>query len=384
MVLNFKARNFFCFKEGVEVSFELNDKVPREIRKDGVARMMCVKGANASGKTNLMKIPSFLGWFCTHSFITKPEDDILVDSHFLSEDPILVEIEFLVKKVQYRYEIEIGHKKDKNFVKREALYRKKNRYTEIFERKLNKLSVIKECDSLKHMKLRSNASVISTSHNHNIDCLKAIYDFFSKIIYNVSYSGHVETNIKDHDVISNYCKAIITNPELKTFIIEFLKKADTGITDIQISQDKIDKRFFPVYHHGENVLLFGDQSTGTKMLFCQLVNYWFCIKRGGLYCVDEFDGYIHPHILPLILKMFRDAKTGAQLLFSTHHTRILKYMTKYRTILVKKRNYECFAYRMDEISQIRNDRDIVSIYDSGWAGGVPELEESYDELLTNV
>ena len=67
MLIKFGAKNFFCFKEWAELSFESAHK------DENATSVLCVKGANASGKTNALKILSFLSHFCTDSFSEKPE-----------------------------------------------------------------------------------------------------------------------------------------------------------------------------------------------------------------------------------------------------------------------------------------------------------------------
>ncbi len=60
MLLKFGARNFYCFKEGIEISLELGSKCPESIsRGKSVSNLLCIKGANGSGKTNALKILSF-------------------------------------------------------------------------------------------------------------------------------------------------------------------------------------------------------------------------------------------------------------------------------------------------------------------------------------
>jgi len=58
MLLEFGGENFFSFKEGFEVSFAKSKS-----SKDNVANVIALKGANASGKTNVLKALSFLSNF---------------------------------------------------------------------------------------------------------------------------------------------------------------------------------------------------------------------------------------------------------------------------------------------------------------------------------
>ncbi|MEA1911137.1 MAG: ATP-binding protein, partial [Spirochaetota bacterium] len=65
----------------------------------------------------------------------------------------------------------------------------------------------------------------------------------------------------------------------------------------------------------------------------------------------------------------------AQLLFTTHNSKIMDVLGKYRTILVNKEENESYLYRLDELpgDLIRNDRPIEPIYRSGKVGGVPKV-----------
>ncbi|EPD8202479.1 AAA family ATPase, partial [Yersinia enterocolitica] len=69
MIYSYGFKNYFGFKEGAEVSFELNNRVPKDISMGrDVATILGVKGANGAGKTNLLKALVFLATFCTDSF----------------------------------------------------------------------------------------------------------------------------------------------------------------------------------------------------------------------------------------------------------------------------------------------------------------------------
>jgi AAA15 family ATPase/GTPase len=58
--LNTVQRIFLSFNEGVEVSFRLNSSCPISISKGkNYTNVLCVKGANGSGKSNILKILDF-------------------------------------------------------------------------------------------------------------------------------------------------------------------------------------------------------------------------------------------------------------------------------------------------------------------------------------
>lgn len=389
MLIKYGARNFYCFKEGGEVSFELSSNCPDKISKgESVSNLLCVKGANGSGKTNILKMLSFLNDFCTNSFNEKPDGEILIFQYFDNEDPIDLYCDFKIEGVLYSYELTLNRNKviSEKLVrtKERTPTKKKRRPTSLFEREGNVLKkCINEFLGLKTIKLRSNASIISTANQYEVEELAPIYKFFAGIASNINWSGRANHQINQERVAKFYS----INPDVLNFTIKIIKKFDLGINDISIHKREDEKGkelFFPLFSHDtdtdvkNNLLTFYDQSSGTKELFVILPYYKQALDFGGVLVLDEFDINLHPHILPLLVKLFDDKETNplnAQMIFSTHHDSIIDYLGKYRTIIVNKERSESFTYRLDEVPGdiLRNDRPISPIYNAGKVGGVPKV-----------
>jgi AAA15 family ATPase/GTPase len=379
MILRYGAKNFYSFKEGVEISFELPQKCPRKISKGKhESNLICVKGANGSGKTNALKILSFLGGFCTDSFNLKPEQDLMIFSFFENEDPIDLYCDFVIDGTEYSYEVSLTQ--NKIFI--ESISRTEKRKSLIIKREGNEITkCINEYKDLKRIKLRDNASLISTANQYEINSIKKFYSFFRFILSNVKWSGRRNLQQRDENVSEFYNK----NSSALKFALDFIKRSDTGITDIKIHKRKDEQGediYFPIFTHDVdfkyNELTYYDQSSGTKELYSILPFYSLALDAGGVLVLDEFDLNLHPHILPLLVELFDKEETNpknAQMVFTTHNESIIDYMGKYRTVLVNKEKGESYAYRMDEIPGdiIRNDRPISPLYHSGKLGGVPKI-----------
>ncbi len=379
MIIRYGAKNFYCFKEGVEISFELTANCPTDIsREKSISNLICLKGANGSGKTNALKVLPFLKEFCTNSFNRKPEDFIHIHSFFNSEEPIEMFCEFIMEGMEYNYELSLTNKR----VISESLVRKKKRSVIIFERKDNEIKyLMKEFSELKKIKLRSNASLISTANQYEITETAPLYRFFFNILTNVSWSGR-EDFPTDFQAISKYYKE---NLDALKFTTNVIKSCDLGISNIYINQRENENGefiYFPIFEHdtdaASKMLAFISQSSGTKELFRILPYYRLVLSTGGVLVLDEFDIKLHPHILPLLIKLFDNKRTNpldAQMIFTTHNDNIIDYMKKYRLVIVNKDKSESYAYRLDEIpgDLLRNDRPIAPIYNSGKIGGVPKV-----------
>ncbi|MFJ5434747.1 ATP/GTP-binding protein [Pectobacterium sp. CHL-2024] len=395
MIYSYGLKNYFGFKEGAEVSFLLNNKVPESISQGrDYSTILGVKGANGSGKTNLLKALGFLSQFCTKSFSNKDENKIDVNPYYSSKEPSEFYIEFRLGDVHYRYEL--GVTRDE--IHYEKIYRKniksegsgkKTRMVLVLERIKNEInSRLEEISSVDFILLKNNASIISTAYNYKfqepLEILNDVYSFFMKIITNITYVGLNDLGISSERIIG-ISAYYFQHKEAFNFAKNIIIESDLGISDIKIKErldDDGNTEYYPVFYHAvddnEFYLTSYEESSGTRSLYIKLYLYWVAITFGGVLVLDEFDLNCHPFILPKLLALFEDEeinKDGAQFVFTSHITEVMDKLSKYRTYLVNKDNNESYCYRLDEIGGdiLRHGRPISPIYNEGKIGGVPRI-----------
>lgn len=382
MLWEFGVRNYYGFREGMTLSFALDANCPESVSQGmPYSTIMCVKGANAAGKTTVLRAMAFLSMFACRSFVTDPSSPIPAMSHFDSDEPIELFADFEWKGVRYVYEVAVTDYK----VQREAIYRKVKKNTLLVERIKDKITTcIREFDALSSMRLRSNVSMISLARQYGLAEVNPVFDFFQSVRGNVSFMGHVY----DYD-IKDVSEELYKDSDKRRFVTEFIKSVDVGLTDVNIREfsekdehdpGKVTKRYVPFFVHGEggNFVTWHTESSGTRALFSRLPRFQQVLKEGGVLLADEFDLHLHPHIIPKLLELFTDREInsrGAQLIFTTHDERVLDIAGKYRSYIVNKHDNESFAYRLDEVAGelVRNDRPVAPVYRSGKLGGVPRL-----------
>ncbi len=379
MLLEFGAENFCSFKEGFEISFQKSKSSTEDI-----ANIIAVKGANASGKTNVIKVLAFLADFTTDSFSNlKPHENIHISSFFRNKEPITLYVIFLDNNIEYKYELVLTDEK----IISETIWKKEKRETQILKRDEYSISTTREYSELGTINLnRKNASIISTARQYGIEKIDIIYNFFDKIITNVHYFGKIDNRDMFLD-INDVSKIYFENKEYLKVITEFLQKADTGISNIEILERKNEEtgelNYFPIFHYevdeDKKKLIYYEQSSGIQSLYLQLHHYISILGMGGVLALDEFDINLHPDLLPLLLNFFENKESNplnAQLILTTHNDEIMDRLGKYRTVLVNKEDNESFLYRLDEIpgDMIRNDRPISPIYNANKIGGKPRIK----------
>lgn len=381
MLLEFGARNFFSFKEGFCVSFEVDGNCPKSISKGKpYVTILGLKGANAAGKTNILRALSFIRYLCSESYNSAPKSEIPIDNFYNNDDSTELFCRFAIEGNKYLYET--GLTKDK-ILYEELSFDGTDNF--IFKRHGNTLDALHEDFSeLKQLKIRSNVSVIHSAKQGEYHSLEKFYSFFANIITNVSDFGLNNFHLD----LSLICEIYRQNSDLLSKVKTLLNKADTGVVDVKIVRSmspQLKTQFIPVFIHEKNEKKYPvsvwHESSGTKKLFYDLSLYYGALEAGGILVLDEFDIHLHPALLPMLIDLFdSDEKNdkSAQMIFSTHDTAIMDRLGKYRTYLVNKEDNESFGYRLDEIpgdilqGDLRNDRPISHWYKKGKLGGLPK------------
>ena len=309
MLLGFGGRNCWCFKDWIQIDLSLGESVPADVAMGLPAcTAMCFKGANASGKTNALKVQSFIYDFVTFSFTDRADKPIIFASFFHNDDPAEFYAEFLANEVYYRYELTAT----KKAVITERLFRKKkeegSRETEIFVREGNEISKNTLYKGHKDILFRNNASFISTLKQYNLPEISDISDFFLRTAANVGYYGLNDRGENDPEELTKY---YYNHPEELKFTIQKIKHFDTGIKDIDI-RTHIDEKgmpfAYPVFFHAVSdkkiqPMSYGEQSRGTQALYCKLINYYEVLSMGGVLVLDEFENIVGHGVVAVFLQL---------------------------------------------------------------------------------
>ena len=383
MLISFGARNYMSFKEGFEVSLELSSSCP-ELTSTGkrFSEAICIIGANASGKTNVIRSLTYIADFCCNSFNSKPEDSLRAVSFAWQKEPTYFFVEFMLGDLRYSYVLELTS----NVIISEKLERKAARRVNVFSRKQNEFeNCVRELKVLEKIKHRKNVSVISIAHQYEIAALESIYNFFSNIVSNIDpFFGEVKFNGQSENVFA-ITKSYNESEDVLAYVKDKLARADTGITDIRIAPVKgptEEEMFYPLFSHdtknGAVEIPYFFESNGTRALYSQLSLFKRVLDRGGVLLLDEFDNNLHPDLHAWLIDLFLDPESNpnnAQIVFSSHNAAFMDKLSKYKVVLVNKEDNESFLYRLDELpgNIVRNDRSIESIYKTGKLGGTPNL-----------
>lgn len=408
MILEFSIENYLSFKDKVTFSMLANATNGLDdnyiISNDRrVLKTNAIYGANASGKTNLFKVLTIVISMLRSSNIVNinaklPIVPFKFDKNTINK-PSEFEIKFIVDDVRYVY----GFIADTNKIHEEYLYYYPNgRETKIFDRtNTNDYSFPQKDEKVLNdiaAKNAPNKFFIATATNWNYEKTKSPYKFLSADINTFNNLG----GLRDL-ALSEYLK---NNKELKYFALEFLKKADFNIEDYKVletdvpddvlaaipdfiksgmnmkEKPKVFTAFFK--HKGSDVeLSYEEESMGTQIIFCFIPFIMDALNNKRVVVVDELDKSLHPYLVEMIVQMFNDPdinKNGAQLIFNTYDTNLLKLniLRRDQIWFTEKddKNGISDLYPLSDFS-VRKTENVERGYMLGRYGAVPFIKNDF-------
>ena len=369
MLIGFSVGNYKSFKETVTLSmvassiteeepeldtnnvFEINHKLK-------LLKTAAIYGANASGKSNLIAAINFMKWFVLNSSKeTQVSEAIDVEAFRLSteteKEPSFFEIVFLLEDKTFRYGFEVNARE----VVSEWLFQADDSEEKmLFERDfdIDISDDFPEGQGIRE-KTRSNALFLSVVAQFNGKISGKILLWFSKTLQLIS-------GLQDRQYRKETLESF-ENDRHRHDIIEFIKKLDLGIADIQIKNQppfmtSNNKALYATSYGGSLYLnseskptvktihpkydadgkqtaieLFDiekHESEGTNKLFALAGILLDTLRIGKILLIDELDARLHPLITRELIYLFNSNVTNphnAQLIFTTHDTNLLSSKT---------------------------------------------------------
>lgn len=423
MLLEFSVGNYLSFKDTKTFSMisaqikEHEDENVFFINKLKLLKSAVLYGANASGKSNLLKAMNFMRRFVFNSSKeTQATETIKVNNFKLStkteKKPSFFEIIFIHEGNKYRYGFEV----DKNRVYSEWLFFVPSRQeSKLFIRNNDDIEIgttyFKEGKGLEN-KTRPNALFLSVVAQFNGEIAKKILEWFKKfkIISGISDKHYFGFTLDQ-----------LENTEFKNKFLKYLKIADLDIIDVDIERIKVDLLDLPEnlkqltkekdiaiierilmttlhqkYNNKKQPISIEkfdfeeDESEGTKKYFGLLGPIIDTLENGSILVVDELDTRLHPFITRFIVELFNSKfsnKKNAQLIFATHDTNLLtnKLFRRDQIWFTEKNKYGITdLYSLVEYKEadkkIRKDAYFEKDYMLGKYGAIPFID-NYNILL---
>jgi AAA15 family ATPase/GTPase len=332
-----------------------------------VLPVAAIYGANASGKSNILAALRFFRKVIETSQAYWRSDELIPIDKFRL-DPIYAdktssfEGDFFIDNLVYNYGFECSQT---NIVHEWLLTRRDSGDTIIFERVSGKeLVFAKELEQSKELfsrVMRDNSLLLSAASVVNEKKM-------------ISLSSNICNDIRYDEIGFKYAfdvEMLSLERDIYDFIVSLLKMADRSINNLHTVKDTpgIMRADGTVIHQeplasedtSADVSIYGvpifmglssvkngeslrfrrrnsegqpvdfeprEESAGTLRSYELAGKIFFCLHYGHLFCIDELEKSLHPHIARSLVQIFADRninKKGARLLFTTHDTNLLSH-----------------------------------------------------------
>ncbi|MBX3692660.1 ATP-binding protein [Dokdonella sp.] len=366
-----------------------------------------IYGANASGKSNLIKALQYMRGVVLESAALPPSQPFAVQPFRLDAEsggqPTEFEVTFILDGVRYQYGFAMTQQR---IVAEHLLVYKAFKPQRWFERHFDEATgkdVYEFGPGLKGPKnvwegaTRPNALFVSMAVQLNSEALRPVFDWFATglVIFNEQAQIGPQFSIQ-----------MLKQPDGRKQICEFLSAADISIADINVETRKVPGQsvhfdllagktevrseeveehqllFSHVTEKGKAVFGLMDESGGTRNLLFLAGPVLDILRKGLTLVIDELDTSLHTLLVRELVRLFHRPEVntgGAQLIFTTHDTSLLDAADLFRrdqVWLVEKDAHQASALvALSEFSPRKNEA-LERGYLMGRYGGVPLLSDS--------
>lgn len=371
-----------------------------------VLKSSVIYGANASGKSNLIKALQYMRDVVLQSAAIPPGQLFNVKPFLLDEDsaasPVEFEVTFLLGKIRYQYGFTMNAER---ILSEYLLVYKAFKPQRWFERRFDDDtgqdsyefgSGLKGTKQVWEKATRSNALFLSMAVQLNSEGLRPVYDWFAKklVIFN-----------EQEQLNSRFTVQMLKQPDSRKQICDFLQAADISISDIDVQTRKVPGQalhvdmvagktelkseqveqhqllFSHVTEQGKAVFELADESSGTRNLLFLAGPVLDILQKGCVLVVDELDTSLHSLLVHELVRLFHRNEINqgdAQLIFSTHDTSLLDapdLLRRDQIWLVEKDVQQAsMLVALSEFSPRKNEA-LERGYLMGRYGGIPFVHE---------
>jgi hypothetical protein len=413
MLLEFRIKNFRSFRD--EATLSMVASKDRELLETNTVsvgegqstlralRTAVVYGANAGGKSNLLRALQLMRGVVVESARLQPEQLFNVQPFRLDQqsaaEPTLFEVLLMLQGVRYQY----GFTFTPQRIISEWLFayqtaKSQKWFVREFDVAKNK-QMIKFGPHLTGPKTtwrdatRPNALFLSTAVQLNSEQLRPVFDWFANSLIVLMDGGALPFGFSTQS---------IQTPEGHTAVRSMMEAADIGIAAITaVRQKGISHKINLDFATGKSDTLTAegellvpkfkhvagkvsadfdlpDESQGTQKLFALAGPLLDIVKRSAVLAIDELDRSLHPLLVRQIVEAFQsETPPGCrpQLIFTTHDTSLLDggLLRRDQIWLAEKREDQ--SSRLVPLSDFspRKNEALERGYLGGRYGGVPIL-----------
>ena len=398
MLLSFKVNNYRSILDLIVPLTYAEKKAPNGYRQmellpfmeEGDARTipcLAIYGANASGKSNIVKAFASLVRIIKDRYNPNNISPNKLHPH---DDITSFKLEFLKAGRRFLYILEVNREEivtEKLVENSEIVFSITNRTTsftalatEVYPSKKLETIFSVECLDQQRQFTTPFITVVGKNYAGLNDSLTIAYGFITNNLE--VYSDNNFPFSFGLDRLANTNTEVDTQKAFED-IVTILRKLDIDITRMEYKKDTLGKMATEINSYHEDVLgnevqfNFNEESLGTQRVACLLGIVLTALRRGNIFVIDELGNSLHPYLFAEIVRMFKDRRyntSNAQLIFTTHNTDIMEQdMMRVSEIGIVNRTLKrgTVFKRISDFEGVRNVTNFRKQYLDGTFSGIP-------------
>ena len=420
MLIEFSVANFRSFREMQTLHLQAapiksknpsldEDNICGLTDKLSVVKSKVIYGANASGKSNLVKAMTAFLRVLRHSLQTENILHTELTPHLMDVEsfskPTFFQIQFRLDGHNYRY----GFEATGAAVISEWLYSSDGKKPESYHFRRDEKDIEVNPRTFKEgVRLIIGKDEMPPLYRPNALFLPLVAAFNGPTAVKISryFSEHYAVHSGIEDVIAKtIAMEAFRGESMRRKMTEVLKKSDLGIEDLgnmEIPEEELSgaareyhqkmsaqgkKPFVVVTKRNvsdkasgqtlEVPFMLNEESYGTQKLFWLSPFLINVLENGGVLVIDEFGSSLHVKLIREIVDLFHSPVTNphnAQLIVATHDTHLLDqglFRRDQIAFVEKTQSGQSVLTDLVEFKGVRNDASLESDYLQGRYGAVP-------------
>ena len=361
MLVQFSVKNYRSFKEKVSLNLEASSdktfadnvfEAPAGKKPQHLLKSAAIYGANASGKSNLVKALDFMRHFVVMSATMRHRGSPIPVVPFRLDDdwtaqPSEFEVVFLLDEKRYVY----GFAATRERIQAEWLTVADKGTRMLFERNAGepiKFGADWKGERKKLEELtRANALFLSVAAQFNHPVASRVHAWFRNLLWIYNEKLILEKAMSP-------VQAYQHDTSFAQFLHELIRKADIGIEDFAITEhavpadriaearsaylatfqyenltesDDLVSYTIKARHldpHGKSIHLdlYEEESDGTYQLFMLSAAWYQALQHPHVFVIDELDTHLHPNLMRMLVQLMHQSP-ASQLIFTTHDSSLL-------------------------------------------------------------
>jgi len=431
MVIDLRIKNFLSFKENTIISFEASKDTFKEdslliTMPDGtrLSRIAIIYGANASGKSNLLKAFEFL-----FRFWKRKTDDEDLPTRAM---PFMLDTESPTQPSEFELRLYVN---DKKYVYQLVLTPQAVLSEKLFVYNSNQPSLLMHrelVDGNTTLKFNTSLVKVPTAVKDELmaKCLKNMSIFAARKAVNGSFgeiddirnwmTNHTLPVIDLGQQMFNYAeRKMLENPATKDHLLQFAHNIGLNIEDMAVEKDYLPlppemiqfmqstghlseekasllnkdprmpngfKTNFTISVNNERgretyTLPKATQSDGTLRAMGVETALYVAEQNDKLLPIDEIESSMHPLLLQHMIQSFLKTESHSQLLLTTHYDPLFSaaddYLRKDSFWLMDKRADGCSElHSLISKNGVNKMRSLQRAYMNNKLGALPQIEKA--------